>query len=74
MMADSIIINQALDALKASLPMDNVVSTTAEKGDVALCAGFRKAEAGSGFSGELFTCIVRTHGYADIRYRSCVQG
>ena len=35
MMADSIIINQALDALKASLPMDNVVSTTTEKGDGA---------------------------------------
>lgn len=35
MMANSIIINQALDALKASLPLDEVVSTTAVKGKCA---------------------------------------
>ena len=31
MMANNIIINQALDALRASLPMGDVVSTTAVK-------------------------------------------
>lgn len=34
-MANNIIINQALDALRASLPMDDVISTTAVKGKYA---------------------------------------